>query len=60
MSERINIGAIDGTRVFNHIDSDNSMVSDTNSFFIKISIKIITLKITINKLEYFFIFYYMI
>ena len=55
MSDSINIGNIDGTRVLNHIQNDVIIVFDTSSLFNKININIINVIITITKLEYFFI-----
>ena len=56
----MNIGNIEGTRVLNQILKDVIMVLDINVLFNNISIKVVKDKITIIKLEYFFIINYMI
>ena len=60
MSDRINIGNIDGTSVLNHILNDVIIVFDIRVLLSIINISVIKLKITIIKLEYFFIIDYMI
>ena len=60
MSDNIIIGNIDGTSVLNHMPKEVIIVFDINDLFNNISINVIKDKITIIKLEYFFIIDYMI
>ena len=60
MSDKINIGNIDGTKVLNQIPKEVIIVLDISVLFNNISARVTKDKITIIKLEYFFIINYMI